>query len=171
MICTYLCELITWVPLVYAHKWTSFPSSLHSHTFTLPLSLPPPPLTLLLPVLPPLVTQYCSVTCVINLMTLSMWVCFWTLSILPLVSLSIFALIPHCQLLWLYNRSWYLVMYILLCYSSRLPWLFGLFHFHQILESVCQFPKTYWDMDWDWLESTYQFEENWHIYNMESSSP
>ena len=36
-----LCELlIIWVPLVSTHKWTSFPSYLHSHTFTLPFFLP-----------------------------------------------------------------------------------------------------------------------------------
>lgn len=109
----------------------------------------------------PFSLQHHSITFVTSLVTLYMQVCFCTLHILPLVSWPVFASISHCQLSWFHNRSGYLVMYIhLFCFCSpRLPWPLLVFcNSTQILESVCQFPKTYWDVDWAGLKQHISLE-------------
>ena len=74
-----------------------------------------------------------------------------------------------------YNNSLYLVRQVSspCSSSSAKSWLFlNLFSSIYILESACQVPqKTCWDFYWNCIESIYQFEENWQLYNIEPSNP
>ena len=101
-------------------------------------------------------------------------ICFWVLYFFCW-SIHLF----QCQyktvlLTKLYNNSLYLVRQVSspCSSSSGMSWLFlNLFSPIYLLESACQVPqKTCWDFYWNCIESIYQFEENWQLYNIEPSN-
>ena len=115
-----------------------------------------------------------TTTAFVTSVSLYTWICFWFLYFFCW-SIHLF----QCQyktilLTTLYNNSLYLVRQVSspCSSSSGMSWLFlNLFSSIYILESACQVPqKTCWDFYWNCIESIYQFEENWQLYNIEPSN-